>query len=88
MGELFNKTLDKSATLKDWTYIQAEPGCAMDFTGMDGMLFNMKTGEIRPVDCKADALQSEKPIRAMIRGALSTSYMGNIFNAAHAEPAP
>lgn len=44
----------KDPALADWTFVSSEPGSRADTIGIDGIFFNLKTGEVRPVDYKAD----------------------------------
>ncbi|MBY0552268.1 MAG: hypothetical protein K2W95_33620 [Candidatus Obscuribacterales bacterium] len=46
------KALIESPDLKDWAFLPAARSSRLDQSGVDGMFFNLKTGELRPVDFK------------------------------------
>lgn len=48
--------------LKDWAYVPSQPGSRADLMGIDGVFFNLKTGQVRPIDYKQDKRDSNNPV--------------------------
>ena len=61
-GLIIAQTLNSNPALRNWAYIPSEAGSRADLMGVDGMFFNLQTGEVRPIDFKQDKRDAANPI--------------------------